>query len=314
MARLYWMIGISGSGKSTLADKLRKEKNIFIISSDKIREELYGDENIQGDPQEVFNLVHNRILAYLSTGLDVIYDATNISLKNRSKLFKFLESKYIDANHIAIVMTTPLSVCLSNNASRDRVVPERVIMKQYKSFNMPFFEEGFDEIILDRWFNNTPITKTDMSFCDDFNYHNLLALMHSMIYFNQKNPHHNLTLGYHCINVYNKIKEYSDDKCLLYASLLHDIGKLYTQEIDDNGIAHYLNHGNVGCYSLLQNIDVFGLSPSEIIDALFYINYHMLPFNWKLSKTKDKYNKIFGNEKFNNLILLNKIDRECSID
>lgn len=314
MANLYWMIGISGSGKSTLAKRLSFERKAEIVSSDKIRAELYGDENIQGDPNEVFRLVHERIFTYLRVGYDVIYDATNISLKNRKKLFKFLESKYIDAKHIAVVMTTPINVCIDNNNSRDRVVPEHVIMKQYKSFNIPFFEEGFDEIILDRWFDNKPITKDNTDFFDDFNYHNLLAVMNSMIYFDQKNPHHNATLGYHCINVYNKIKEYSDDKSLLYASLLHDVGKLYTQEIDNDGIAHYLNHGNVGCYSLLQNIDVFGLSPSEIINALFYINYHMLPFNWELAKTKDKYNKIFGNEKFNNLILLNKIDRECSID
>ena len=314
MANLYWMIGISGSGKSTLAKRLSFERKAEIVSSDKIRAELYGDENIQGDPNEVFRLVHERIFTYLRVGYDVIYDATNISLKNRRKFFKFLESKYIDAKHIAVVMTTPLNICINNNNSRERVVPEHVIMKQYKSFNIPFFEEGFDEIILDGWFDNKPITKYNTDFFDDFNYHNLLAVMDSMIYFDQKNPHHNATLGYHCINVYNKIKEYSDDKSLLYASLLHDVGKLYTQEIDNDGIAHYFNHGNVGCYSLLQNIDVFGLSPSEIINALFYINYHMLPFNWELAKTKDKYNKIFGNEKFNNLMLLNKIDRECSID
>ena len=314
MARLYWMIGISGSGKSTVADKLSKEKHAYIISSDKIREELYGDENIQGDPQEVFKRVHNRILAYLTTGLDVIYDATNISLKNRSKLFKLLKDKYIDAKHIAIVMTTPLSICINNNNSRERVVPEDVILKQYKSFNMPFFEEGFDEIILDCWFDNEPITKDSNKCINEFNYSNLLSVLAMMKVFDQKNPHHNLTLGEHCIETYKEIKQYSDDKSLLYASLLHDVGKLNTQKIDEDGIAHYFNHGNVGCYKLLQNIDIFSLSPYEIINALFYINYHMLPFNWENAKTKDKYNKIFGNEKFNNLILLNKIDRECSID
>lgn len=314
MAELYWMIGISGSGKSTLAKKLAIEKKAEIVSSDKIREELYGDENIQGDPNEVFNLVHERIFTYLRVGYNVIYDATNISLKNRRKFFKFLENKYIDAKHIAVVMTTPLRVCLSNNNSRDRVVPEHVIMKQYKNFNIPFFEEGFDEIIIDYWVDNKPITKDSNKCINEFNYSNLLSVLAMMKVFDQKNPHHNLTLGEHCIETYKKIKQYSDDKSLLYASLLHDIGKLNTQEIDEDGIAHYFNHGNVGCYNLLQNIDIFSLSPYEIINALFYINYHMLPFNWENAKTKDKYNKIFGNEKFNNLILLNKIDRECSID
>ena len=314
MPNLYWMIGISGSGKSTLAKKISENEHINIVSSDKIRLELYGDENIQGDPQEVFNLVFERIFSYLRIGMNVIYDATNISFKNRKKLFDYLKNKYIKANHIAVVMTTPLKICINNNNLRERVVPNNVIMRQYKNFNIPFFEEGFDQIILDNWFHNKLINKNNMDFCEDFSYHNLLALINLMIYFDQKNPHHDRTLGYHCISVYEKIKQYSDDKSLLYAALLHDVGKLETQEIDDDGIAHYLNHGNVGCYKLLQNLDVFCLSPSEIINALFYINYHMLPFNWELAKTKDKYNKIFGNEKFNNLMLLNKIDRECSID
>ena len=314
MANLYWMIGISGSGKSTLAEKIASEKRATIVSSDKIRKELYGDENIQGDPNEVFKFVHDRIFTYLRVGYDVIYDATNISLKNRKKFFKFLESKYIGAKHIAVVMTTPLNLCLKNNSSRERVVPEDVILKQYKGFNMPFFEEGFDEIILDCWFDNEPITKDSNKCINEFNYSNLLSVLDIMKVFDQKNPHHNLTLGKHCIETYKKITQYSDDKSLLYAALLHDIGKLSTQKIGEDGIAHYFNHGNVGCYKLLQNIDIFSLSPYEIINALFYINYHMLPFNWETAKTKDKYNKIFGNEKFNNLMLLNKIDRECSID
>ena len=119
MVDLYWMIGISGSGKSTLANKLAIDKEAYVISSDKIRKELYGDENIQGDPNEVFNLVHERILAYLRSGIDVIYDATNISLKNRGTLFKLLKNTYIRVNNIAVVMTTPLNICLKNNSLRE---------------------------------------------------------------------------------------------------------------------------------------------------------------------------------------------------
>ena len=315
MANLYWMIGISGSGKSTLANKISSEKRAMIVSSDKIRAELYGDENIQGDPNHVFKLVHDRIVAYLSTGIDVVYDATNISFKNRKKFFKFLESKYINANNIAVVMTTPLNICLKNNSSRERVVPEDVILRQYRNFNIPFFEEGFDEIIFDKWFENKPVSKyNNIKYSHAFNYANLVSIFHSMMFFDQKNPHHSLTLGEHCIKAYMTMKEYSDDKSLLYATLLHDIGKLDTQTPDEDGICHYFNHSNVGCYNLLQNLDVFSLSPYEITNALFYINYHMLPFNWESAKTKEKYNKIFGNEKFNNLLLLNKIDKDCSID
>ena len=47
------LVGLPGSGKSTYANKI---KNAILCSSDKVREELYGDENIQGDKQKVFRI------------------------------------------------------------------------------------------------------------------------------------------------------------------------------------------------------------------------------------------------------------------
>lgn len=314
MAKLYWMIGISGSGKSTMAEKIAKEENAYIIASDKIRKELYGDQNIQGNPQEVFNTIYIKIFDYLRIGKNVVFDATNISLKKRQILFKFLKKHYITPKNIAVVMTTPINICHAQNNSRGRVVPQNVIEKQYRHFNIPFFEEGFDEIILDGWFDNKPITKEDINTYNKFNYKNLLSILDIMFPFDQKNPHHQFTLGKHCIEVYKRLKEYSDDKSLLSAALIHDIGKLKTQTFSQKGIAHYCQHANVGCYELLQNLDIFSLSPFEIIRVLAYVNYHMLPFDWQCEKIKEKYNKIFGNEIFNNLILLNKIDKDCSID
>ena len=75
-----WMIGLSGSGKSTVAEEYAKKYDAKIISSDKIREELYGDENIQGDPNDVFRIVHERIFDLLKSGFSIIYDATNLHL------------------------------------------------------------------------------------------------------------------------------------------------------------------------------------------------------------------------------------------
>ena len=45
MADFYMYIGLPGSGKSTIAVA---QKGATIISSDAIRGELYGDENILG--------------------------------------------------------------------------------------------------------------------------------------------------------------------------------------------------------------------------------------------------------------------------
>ena len=54
MADFYMYIGLPGSGKSTIA---AAQKGATIISSDAIRGELYGDENILGKHNEVFGLM-----------------------------------------------------------------------------------------------------------------------------------------------------------------------------------------------------------------------------------------------------------------
>ena len=67
MARLIMLIGLPGSGKSTYAKQYLADhiENTMWCSSDTIRKELYGDENIQGNPKTVFEHLHNNVNMYL---------------------------------------------------------------------------------------------------------------------------------------------------------------------------------------------------------------------------------------------------------
>lgn len=47
---------------------------------------------------------------------------------------------------IAVVFETPLATCIARDASRDRVVGDKVISRYYNKFEMPTKEEGFDSI------------------------------------------------------------------------------------------------------------------------------------------------------------------------
>ena len=76
------LVGLPGSGKSTYANKI---KNAILCSSDKIRKELYKDENIQGDNNKVFRILYNKVKENLKNGNNVVYDATNINSKKRRK-------------------------------------------------------------------------------------------------------------------------------------------------------------------------------------------------------------------------------------
>ena len=48
---------------------------------------------------------------------------------------------------------------------------------------------------------------------------------------------------------------------------------------------------------------------TAMLDLAFFINYHMLPYQWNTEKSKAKWKNIFGEDKFNRLMLLHEADK-----
>lgn len=295
---LHIMIGLSASGKSTKAKELATEHNAIIISSDSIRGE-FGEVIDQSNNNEVFKIFHQRIKENLSKGINVIADATNISMKSRRQIFETV--KNIGCEIIGYVLTKPIDKCVEDNIYREYPVPHHVIQKQMMNYQIPFYEEGFDKIVIDA---------CEYGYVDD---DFINTCKNKMKGFNQNNPHHNEDLLSHCRTVFYALQEKTFNLRILLASLVHDYGKILTQKTDENGVSHYYQHENVGTYYLLSNhmsiIASTYMNESEILEMLFYVNYHMMPMNWNSDKAIDKWNKIFGEEKFNNLILFNQCDK-----
>ena len=142
MAKVYVMCGLPGSGKTTIARQIAADLDAVVISSDSIREELYGDESVQSNPSVVFNVLYSRAHAAIDDNLSVILDATNVKKRDRARVFK----EFPDNEIAAFVINTPVEVCKQRNGERERVVPEYVIDRMAKSFEMPTREEGFVKI------------------------------------------------------------------------------------------------------------------------------------------------------------------------
>ena len=256
MARFYMAVGIAGAGKSTVY------KNHYsfaeYVSSDAIREEVYGDVNDQSHNEEVFNLMSKRTREFLKNGADVFYDATNISSKRRMGFLREL-SKIPNVQKICVLVVPPFEVVKQQNANRERKVPEYVLERMYRNFEMPHQSEGWDEILI---FNNN----------GDLPY--LLNLFKSAKDIPHDNPHHSASLGEHM----NLAAEYVNDVLasqldskqfyrLRLAAGMHDIGKPYCKVFhnvkgEPTDIAHYYNHENVGSYIYISHsrgdkIDIF---------------------------------------------------------
>lgn len=294
MVELFVMCGLQGSGKSTIAKKIKdKHDNWEIVSSDEIRKEFNNEIN----NDKVFKIYYERARQFLIAGKNVILDATNISMKSRRQIFE--QFKGINCKKTCYIVNTPIEICIErvikrNNTNEQAEVPVAVLHKYQKSFEIPFFEEGWDDIII--------------HYKEEFQDTKFEHLINTMDNFNQKNSHHKYSLGEHCRKLEEQLKNFKFPK---YTGLLHDVGKLFTQTIDEVGQAHYYQHHNIGAYFLLSHSYLIPDS-SDFLDLLFYINYHMMMFNIQTIKARGKWKVIFGEYKFEMLEILNKGDKIAS--
>ena len=281
------MVGLSGSGKSTIAKTELADENTVIVSSDAIREELCGEVEDQSKNDEVFRLFHDRIRRALENKHNVIADATNITMKSRRAIMATVNG--LNVFKRCYIVPKPFKQCLIDNKYRDHPVPDEVLHKQRMRFQVPFMEEGLDQITVDNRFDGYGLDTLAMG------------------KFDQKNPHHSLTLGWHCAMALAEFHETDvfDEKYQIGA-FLHDYGKMFTQTFDDNGVAHYYQHHCVSGYEILASVPIL-----ENLDNVFLANYHMLPFDWEKSNTHEKWKKRFGEEKYNVLMAFHKCDMDA---
>lgn len=250
------LVGVAGAGKSTFARYLSKLRHYEICSSDAIRGELWGDESDQREPNKVFQVMLQRTRAALSEGRSIIYDAANIEEKYRLQILQQI-SNY-DCRKVCIVFIERPEVCVARQDLRERKVPEHVIWRQIRKFQTPHYCEGWDDII---------ILNPD-SYSDE----EVEVEVEKMRGFEQKNPHHTLTLDEHMGIAGRCALEHGYDATVVNAAMFHDFGKVYTQTFDEKGVAHYYNHENVSAYFYF--LLTCGIS-KEAIDTSWLIAHHM---------------------------------------
>ena len=257
---LILLCGIPGSGKTTWAKNyISKNPDFVHLSSDAIRAELYGDENIQGNPVEVFTLMQKKAVESLNAGYNVVYDATSMTRKDRAGIISMCPKfTHIQCN----IIWAPIETCIERDATRERTVGKEVIDRMLKRFQPVFYDEGINEIkvILPDEFNKD-------EYCD--------KLIDSMK-ISHDNPHHTLDIYNHCMeaNKYAYKMNYNDD--IKFAAKFHDIGKPYVKSFLDNKgnkceSAHYYSHQNLSAWMS------YGINGSNPFRA-WLIGTHMEPF------------------------------------
>ena len=319
-------VGLPSSGKTSWVDDFIGEnqgKAIDVISSDKIREEVFNDIEDQNHNSEVFDLMKRRTKESLSQGHVVIYEATNISSKRRRALLKELNKYYDKA--ICLFKYKRLTACQIDNEKRDREVPSNVIDRMYRNFEIPHKSEGFDEIIVDfdektnLYLGNK--SKGGIGFLKDEllaietydDYKSLLCQLglNQCIDMPQDSKWHTLSLSKHMYFCFRAVREYHwHDINLVIASMLHDISKPNVRTEDkDQKYAHYYGHENASAYDVIDillryvRIDI-----EDILEIAWLIGNHM---KLKNNIDKDKFSNIIGYDDYLRLEALDNADNSA---
>lgn len=255
------LVGLPGSGKSTYAkQKIEDNPTTVWLSSDSIREKLYGDASCQKDPAKVFEIMQEEALNALDSGFDVIYDATSITRKSRAAIMDKVP-KHVRKE--CVIVWAPIEVCIERDEARDRTVGPEVIDKMLRRFEAPFYDEGFDKI---------KVYLSEVYMNRDQYYVDLISAMN----IDHDNPHHSANVLEHChLCGIGLLGEQVPD-VVVTAGFLHDIGKPYTKTFknrkgEDVDIAHYYDHQAVGAY---LSYGIKGHNPT----LAWLISTHMAPF------------------------------------
>ena len=255
---LILLVGIPGSGKTTYSEQyIEKHPNTVHLSSDKIRAELWGNEATQGDNNEVFSLMQSRAIEALNDGQSVVYDATNVTRKDRSYIISLCPKFAKIECHI---IWAPIETCIERDAARERTVGKAVIDKMLKRFQPVWYDEGIHEI---------KIVRPDGFDIGLYGYQVVEAMK-----IPHDNPHHSLSIYDHCVEASVLAANRNMSKDIECAAFIHDCGKPYVKAfVDGKGntseIAHFYSHDNVGAWI------AYGVSNVYIA---WLIGNHMGPF------------------------------------
>lgn len=293
------LIGLSGSGKSTYAEKLKDEDTV-VVSSDRVRDALYGSEEYQGDPEEVFSAMRSEAVAALSIGKDVIYDATNLVRKHRVALLEYLKSRFRGEkiSYECTIILSPFEDCLARNNSRMRKVPESVIYNQLKSFCVPLYE-GWDKIrIVDNFIDNYKFYNEHQNLLPLFKLRDLPQLGK---YHTENADVHSITahmLAVNATGISERVKK---------VALFHDIGKGYCHIVDEKFNNHFYGHEHAGAYLYMTTVRN-QLTERDLIRSAFLIQVH------DILRTGNKIIRAFENDPImmEDLMQLDSIDRAAT--
>jgi predicted kinase len=149
---LVVLIGAAGAGKSTLA--ARHFAADEILSSDRFRAIISGEEANQAATNAAFGRLHRELANRLGAGRLTVVDATSVQASSRRALLARAAAAGVPA--MAIVLDLPDATVLARNAAREtRIVDEAVVRRHLDRLRASLdgaapalLREGFAQVVV----------------------------------------------------------------------------------------------------------------------------------------------------------------------
>lgn len=280
------MVGPDGSFRNTLAEVLS-----------------FGTSNTIYLPNPAnkgnsFAKYQKQIAHYLANGYSVIVDAPNLTVSTRVPYFKL--AKDYGCRIRAHVAAEHIERCIKRYPDK-----KEEIWSQVSKFQVPTIAEGFDSVFL-TCYHSVP------------NENFLRETYKKMSELHLHNDYHNHFLNDHCKNAAALFEKYDYAPQYNLGARLHDIGKLFTETVDEDGKTHHYSHENVGAYYLLCHLDDIKASTNftddKVLDMVFLVNYHMLPLSWQSERSFNKWKSRFPEDKIRLIQNFNECDKSRVLD
>ena len=281
------------TGKSFGVLRIRVNNVDYEIA--KFREDIYGKEEKVSFVDDIKNDLARRdfaINAMAYNEIDGIIDLYGGQKDIENKIINFVgnaEERIIE-DPLRVLRAFRFMSRLNFSLSENTI--EAIKNQKFLLKNIP--EERitieFSKLLLGKNIRNTLILMKDTGVLE------LIIPEFKATYdFNQCNPHHNLDLFNHIINVVSRVPA---DLELRYSALLHDIAKPIVQTFDEKGIAHYKTHEIVGA-DMARDILTRMKLPVKLIDTVVeIIKKHMVLYK---DITDKKFNKLLSEMGYGNL-------------
>lgn len=115
--RLLMICGLPGTGKSHLAALLSERLPYLVLESDQMRKALLPQPSyLPAENSRLFRALHRLTEFLLEKGISIIFDATNLSERNREHLYQI--SDWLNARLILVRVEAPPALVKERLAGR----------------------------------------------------------------------------------------------------------------------------------------------------------------------------------------------------